>query len=95
MEEFEVVLLARFPINVGRICIALANETEVVGILQFLDGVWVTSKLFVEVLDRAHVCRSPMHHLLFAVAPNRPMSGSTASIAIVMSARASIIVISM
>ena len=68
MQEFEVLLLARGRVPVDWILIALAKETKVVGILQFLDARWIPPKLLVEVLNRAHVGRAPMPHLLFAVA---------------------------
>ncbi len=68
MQEFEGLLLARGPVPVDRILIALAKETLVVGILQLLDTHWITPKLPVEVLNRAHVGRAAMSQLLFAVA---------------------------
>src|SRR6202163_4923128 len=68
MKELEVLLLASGRVPVDWILVALANETKVVGIFQFLDARWIASKLLVEVLNRAHVGRAPMPHLLFAVA---------------------------
>ena len=68
MKELEVLLLARGRVPVDWILIALANETKVVGIFQFLDAHRIAPKLLVEVFNRAHVRRAPMPHLLFAVA---------------------------
>ncbi len=67
MQNFEVSLLARFWVPVHRIGIALAEETEVVGIFQPLDTRRIAVVLLVVMLNRAHVGRSPASHLLFAI----------------------------
>ena len=53
-----------------RIRIALAQEAEIVGVLQFLDPRRITSELLVEMLDGAHVCGAAMAHFLFPVSLN-------------------------
>ena len=70
MQEFEVPLFAGYWVPVDRIGIALAQETDVVGTFQILDLRWIAAKLRVEVLNRAHVRRAPVSHLLFPVAAN-------------------------
>src|SRR5271169_1885664 len=68
MQQLEIFLLAGLPVDTHWIRIALADKTEVVGIFQFLEARWITPKLPVEVLNRAHVRRAPMSQLFFAVA---------------------------
>ncbi len=44
MQEFEVLFFARDRVPVHRVCVSLAEETEVVGVFQLLDARWVPSE---------------------------------------------------
>jgi len=70
IQKLEVLLFARGWVPVQWIGIALAEEAVVVGILQVFDARWIAPKCSVEVLNRTHVGRTTMDHLLFAVAAN-------------------------
>ena len=70
VEEFEVLFFVRGRVDAQGIGIALAQEADVVGVLQIFDASGIAAQLPVVMLNGAHVGGAAMHHFFFAVAAN-------------------------